>query len=217
MQLESALKRLRTDYIDVYLLHQPDKETPNEEICQSMDHLVQSGKVRYWGLSNHDASAVMHCCRAAETAGTSPPMVTEDYYTVAGYSPAPDGGSLARKLEKEMFPVVRRRSLGLIAFSPLDAGRLAPNYEVEPKSPLGMLHASLDEVAGELSVTRAQVCVSWVLDHPEVTSVLAGPESTEHADEILAGSYLELPTDLRERLDTASVEYSRRLSTGKSD
>ena len=211
VQLEAALKRLRTDYVDVYLLHQPDGRTSEEKICQSMDRLVRSGKVRVWGLSNHDASAVMECWKAAQAAGTSPPAVIEDYYTVAGSSNTPNGSSRARKLEREMFPVAHNCGLGVIAFSPMDAGRLVSGYEVEPGSPLAGMHVTLDEVAGELNATRAQVCVSWVLDHPEITSVLAGPESPDHVDEMLAGMELKLPSEIREKLDAASEEYSRRI------
>lgn len=164
-QLEGALKRLRTDYVDLYLLHQPDGSTPAEEICETMDLIVQSGKVRYWGLSNHDAATVTACRLSARAARMSPPAVIEDYYTVAGYAMTREGSSRIRKLEREMFPVVRAHGLGVIAFSPMDAGRLSPGYEVEPGSPLAAMHAVLDEVSGGLGVSRSQVCVAWVLDH----------------------------------------------------
>ncbi len=210
-QLEGSLKRLRTDFVDLYLLHQPDGKTPAEEICESMDHLVRSGKARFWGVSNHEAASVAECCALGREAGGSPPSVIEDYYTVSGYSLTPDGKSRVRKLEREMFPVVRALGLGLIAFSPMDAGRLSPRYEADPGSPLAGMHAALDEAAGKLDVSRAQICVAWVLDRPEVTSVLAGPESTDHVDEILAGAALKLHADVRGKLDAASDNYGKRL------
>ena len=87
-QLDAALGRLRTDYVDLYLLHQPDHETPAEEICASMDKLVQSGKARYWGLSNHDAEVVSEYVEIAKAARSAQPSVLEEYYNIAGgYSP----------------------------------------------------------------------------------------------------------------------------------
>ena len=93
----------------------------------------------------------------------------------------------------------------------LDAGELSPRFETDPGSPLAEMHATLDEAAGQLGVGRAQVCVAWVLDHPEVTSVLAGPESTAHVDETLAGAALKLPAELRATLDAASGRYGERM------
>ena len=121
---------------------------PAAEICESMDRLVRTGKTRFWGLSNHDAAFVTACCAHARGAGTSPPSVVEDYYTVSGYTLTPDGRSRIRKLEREMFPVVRAEGIGVIAYSPLDAGELSPRLEADPGSPLAEMHAALDE-AGE--------------------------------------------------------------------
>lgn len=176
-----------------------------------MDRLVRSGKVRFWGMSNHDAAFVAACCAFSRDAGVTPPTVIEDYFTVAGYTLTTDGRSRIRKLEREMFPVVRAEGLGVIAYSPMDAGKLSPWHQADPGSPLAEMHAALDEAAGELGVSRAQVCVAWVLVHPEVTSVLAGPESTAHVDETIAGASLKLPSDLRRKLDMASECYSRKL------
>lgn len=210
-RLEGSLKRLRADFVDLYLLHSPDEGTPAAEICESMDRLVRSGKTRFWGLSNHDAAFVAACCEYARGAGASEPSVIEDYYTVAGYTLTPDGRSRIRKLEREMFPVVRAEGIGVIVYSPLDAGELSPRFEADPGSPLAEMHAALDEAAGELGVGRAQVCVAWVLGHTEVTSVLAGPESTDHVDETLAGAALKLPAEVCAKLDAASARYSERL------
>jgi len=211
-QLDAGLKRLRTDYIDLYLLHQPDRVTSAEAICVSMDRLVQSGKIRYWGVSNHEAGEVEACLAAARRAGTNPPAVTEDYYTIAGYALTKESNtSRVRKLENELFPVLREHGLGLIAFSPMDAGRLAPTNTAEPGSPLAVLHQGLDEAADALSVTRAQICVAWVLAHSEVTSVLAGPESCEHVDEMLTAVAISLPDEMRKNLDAAGSRYSRAI------
>ena len=215
-QLEGALERLGTDYVDLYLLHQPDEKTPAGEVCESMDALVQSGKVRHWGVSNHGATAVAEYCALAQKAGTVPPVAIEDYYNVAaGYSLTPDGRSRALKLKQEMFPVVRSEGLGVIAFSPVDVGRLASACKAESRSPLADVHVALDEVADELGVTRAQVCAAWVTDHTEVTSVLSGAESPDHVDEMLAGAYLELPKEKRAKLDAASDKFVAQLEAAR--
>ena len=213
-QLDAALKRLRTDYIDLYLLHQPDHVTPAEEVCASMDGLVQSGKIRHWGVSNHEADQISACVAAARRAGTHPPVVTEDYYTIAGYALTKEGHrSRIRKLENELFPVLRDHGLGLVAFGPMDAGQLSPTYEASPNAPLATMHQVLDESAEALGVTRAQICVAWVLAHPEVTSVLAGPEHPDHVDDMLAAISLDLPTEIRTNLDAASLRYSRAIES----
>lgn len=213
-QLDAALKRLRTDYIDLYLLHQPDRTTPADAVCASMDRLVQSGRIRYWGVSNHEAHEVHDLLETARQAGTAPPVATEDYYTIAGYALTQDKKSRVRKLENELFPILRAQHLGLIAFGPMDAGQLSPSFQAEPGSSLAALHNVLDETADALGVTRARICVAWVLAHPEVTSVLAGPEHPDHIDEMIYGASLELPTEVRQHLDAASLAYSLGVEGG---
>jgi 1-deoxyxylulose-5-phosphate synthase len=209
--LEASLRRLGTDYIDLFLLHKPDGLTPPASICRSMEALVRAGKTRYWGVSNHEAEFVQRLHDAARQAGTSPPAAVEDYYNVAGHHLDEHGRSRTRRLEGEMLPVVRACGMGLIAFSPMDTGQLAPELIPEPGSPLARLQAALDLVAGELGVSRAQVCVAWVLTRAETTSVLSGAESPEHVDKVLAGTELVLAAEIRARLDQASIAYSQEL------
>ena len=205
--LEGSLQRLGTDYLDLYLLHQPDEVTKPEEIIDSMEALVQAGKTRYWGVSNHKAAAVEALLECAQGRNSSGPVGVEDYYNISGaYSGK--GESRVRALEREMFPMLRRRGLGLLAFSPMDAGSLSPESRPDEGSPLAALCQVLDDVASKLGVTRSQVSVAWMLTHPEVTCVLGGPESPEHVDELLAGTRLALSEEERSRLDRASIEHS---------
>ena len=118
-QAEGSLKRLQTDYIDLYLLHQPDKVTPAAEVVNSMDVLVQSGKIRYWGVSNHSTAQVSEYVELGKSTGKAPIAGTEDYYNIAGESLTDTGDSRVHQLEQEMFPVLRKSGLGLLAFSPL--------------------------------------------------------------------------------------------------
>ena len=85
---------------------------------------------------------------------------------------------------------------------------------MESGSPLALLIKELDDVAGEMGCARATVCVAWVLSHGEVTSVLGGAESNSHVDELVAGTQLDLPGELADRLTAASETYSRRLESG---
>ncbi len=208
-QAESSLRRLDTDYLDLYLLHQPDPDTPAAEIVGAMDALAQSGKIRYWGASNHSAAQVREFVALSTRSGRAHIAGLEEYYTIAGATLSDTGEHRVQQLEREMFPVARAAGLGLLAYSPLDAGYLAPGCIVEPDSPLARLVQVLDEVASGLRVSRAAVCVAWVLTHPEVTSVLAGAESPAHVDENLAGTRLALPADALAALNAASAVYRR--------
>ena len=106
-----------------------------------------------------------------------------------------------------MFPVLRKSGLGLLAFSPLDTGHLVPGRNIDPDTPLATLIGVLDQVAQDLRVSRATVCVAWVLTHPEVTSVLAGTETPEHVKDNFDGAEIVLPDEAIETLNIASAGY----------
>ena len=206
-QAEGSLRRLQTDYIDLYLLHQPDKVTPAEEVVDSMDALVQSGKIRYWGVSNHSTAQVSEYVELGQSTGKASIAGTEDYYNIAGESLTDVGDSRVQQLEQEMFPVLRESGLGLLAFSPLDTGHLVPGRNIDPDTPLATLINVLDQVARDLHVSRATICVAWVLTHPEVTSVLAGTERLEHVEDNFAGTEIVLPDEAIDILNAASAAY----------
>lgn len=210
-QAEASLKRLGTDYIDLYLLHQPDVSTPIDDIVNSMDKLVQSGKIRYWGASNHSAKQIDQFVTAGKKLSKTPIAGIEDYYNIAGESVDFEGRSRTGQLEREMFPIIRQIKLGLVAFSPLDAGNLSPNKQIEPTSPLAELVQALDQTAQNLNVTRAELCVAWVLTHAEVTSVLSGAESPEHVDQNLSGTQLVLPQEVIKTLNAANNTYRKQI------
>lgn len=210
-QLDGSRQRLNTDVIDLYLLHSPDGVTPLAELCVRMQGLIDSGRIRHWGVSNHSAEQVRGLLAAARAEGTTLPVGVEDYYTIAGSALTTDGCSRPRLLEREMFPLLGQENLGLLAFSPMDCGALAPGRQVPVDSPLVALLNAIDTVAGELSVSRASICVAWMLHQRAVTSVLAGAESPEHVDEMITGTSLAVPADLLEGLTQASLAYARDL------
>ena len=226
VKAEGSLERLGTDYIDLYLLHGPDLKTPSygqeipppntptrehmEELADAMDALVKSGKVRYWGVSNHLPKQVAELVEFGKRTGREPLVGLEDYYTIM----AADRRDL---MINGMFPLIRQENLGLLAFSPLGGGHLVPGREPEEGSPLLEVIAALDEVANELGVTRPQVCVAWVAAHPEVTSVLAGGEKPEHVEEDLKGTTLVLPAEAMQKLNSAADTYTTRLAVQKME
>lgn len=194
-QVEGSLRRLGTDYIDLYLYHSPDGKTPPEELVRTMDSLVRAGKIRYWGASNFSAKQIGEFLDSGPN--RAPLAGLEDYYNIIA-------GKRRDFMEGELFPLIRRGRLGLMAFSPIAEGRLAPGREVDPSKPWAPVVDALDKVARELSATRPQVCVAWVLSHKDVTSVLAGAERPEHVDDNLSGTRLTLPPDALAALNTAS-------------
>ena len=198
-RLEESLRRLRTDYVDLYLLHHRDEGTSPEAIAEVMEDLVQAGKTRYWGVSNHSATEVEAFLDLAPIAGV------EDYYNIAGSHCDETGRSRVEIYEEEMLPLLRRTGLGCLAFSPMDTGLLA-----RPNDPaLSSLVAAIDQVAADLGTSRAAVCVAWVL-HQGITCVLAGAESAAHVDANLRGTCLQLPSGRPRRPRPSATDLSRQ-------
>lgn len=204
----ASLERLGTDYLDLYLLHKQDGITAPEDISESMEYLVDEGKIRYWGVSNHNAD-ILNKYIGLYNSGDAPHFAgVEEYYNIGGESVLADGTSRIRMLEREIFPLIREAHVGMLAFSPHDMGNLIPDKTAEEGTPLTMLLGSLNKVALELGVPRSQVCVAWALSHAEVTCTLGAAESPEHVEDNIHGSRLKIPQNLLELLDTASVNYS---------
>ncbi|MFN0165906.1 MAG: aldo/keto reductase [Bryobacteraceae bacterium] len=196
-QVEGSLRRLKTDHIDLYLYHSPDNETRSEELAETMDSLVRAGKIRYWGASNFSPPQIGEFIELAKRKGKAPIAGLEDYYNIIA-------GTRRDFMENELFPLIRRGRLGLMAFSPLAEGRLAPDRPVDPGKPWAHVVAALDSVARELGATRPQVCIAWMLAHNEVTSVLAGAEEPRHVEDNLRGTQLVLSPSALKTLNAAS-------------
>lgn len=192
-ELTASLKRLGTDYIDLYLLHDHDGVTPPEEVAGIMDALVSAGTVRYWGVSNHPADHVARFVKIGAASGaTSGIAAVQNHYNI-----------IDRELETEMFRLLRESGLALLPYSPMDEGRLVrPN--VEQNAPTTALLAELDRVGRTLGATRPQVLLAWVLSHPEATCVLTGAERPEQVDENYRALDIDLTPEVISRLNLAS-------------
>ena len=216
-EVEGSLKRLATDYIDVYLMHVPDPTTPLEETVRALDDLVRSGKVRYIGCCNFAAWQLCRALWVADRLNANAFMCAQNPYSL-----------LNRRLEQEMFGLVRDRGLGVMAYSPLAVGLLSGSYQPGRPPPVGTLWATrrqerygtamqgvvadvvttLYTLAAELGKTPAQLAIAWVLSHPEITVAISGADTTEQLDDVLGGVGWSLPAEVRQQLDEVSSALS---------
>jgi aryl-alcohol dehydrogenase-like predicted oxidoreductase len=209
--IESSLKRLRTDYVDLYQVHSWDSSTPLEETLRTFDDLVRQGKVRYIGFSNYLSWQAAHALETQERLGLEKYVTAQMYYSLVG-----------RGLEHEFQSFAEYYGIGILVWSPLAGGFLSGKYERGKTPPRGTRFAeagafvpldpaqswavidSLVKVAERHGATPARVALAWLLGRPAVTSVIVAARTIEHLDDNIAASDLVLdPEDVR-LLDTVS-------------
>jgi aryl-alcohol dehydrogenase-like predicted oxidoreductase len=209
---EASLRRLRTDHIDLYQVHEWDGQTPLEETLAALDHLVQSGKVRYVGCSNFAGWQVMKALGIADRLRL-PRFVSQQVYL----------SLQERSAEYEIVPSALDQGLGLLIWSPLAGGLLSGKYRRDQPPPEGSRHASewdeppvydedrlydtvdvLVEVADAHDVSPARVALAWLLARPGITSVIIGARTDEQLADNLAAAELELSADETQRLEAVS-------------
>ncbi|GEO81882.1 aldo/keto reductase [Pararhodospirillum oryzae] len=208
---EASLRRLGTDWIDVYLAHRVDPHTPLEETLDALETLIRQGKVRYAGFSNWPAWLAAKAVGLQRHAGARPFCAAEMYYSLVG-----------RDVEHEVVPFARDAGIGLMVWSPLAGGFLSGRYT--PQDPTGdggrlagfdILPVDRDkgfailEVLGAVArahdVSVAAVAIAWLLTRPGVASVLLGASRIEHLDQTLAAASLDLSAETLQALDAASA------------
>jgi aryl-alcohol dehydrogenase-like predicted oxidoreductase len=209
---EASLKRLRTDYIDLYQLHEWDGQTPLEETLEALDRLERSGKIRYVGVSNFSGWHLMKALAVAERQGYARPVAQQIHYTLQ-----------AREAEYELLPISVDQGLGVLVWSPLAGGLLSGKYRRGKPQPAGTRQAAqwneppvrdsealydivevLLAVAQEHGATASQVALAWLLTRPGIASVIIGARTDEQLQDNLRAAELELvPGDL-ERLERVS-------------
>ncbi len=213
--VEGSLKRLGTDYIDLYILHTWDRLTPPEEVMRTLDDLVRAGKIRHVGLSNVPAWYASRAQAVAEHRGYEPVSALQLEYSLA-----------ERNIEHEFVPFGTRHGAGIMVWSPLASGLLSGKYRSGADGKAnGRLEtmrgstkpgfqkfndrnweivAELEKVADQIGRSMAQVAVNWAATSPGIASVIIGATKLDQLKNNLGALDFDIPADLRARLDTVS-------------
>ncbi|MHB8452027.1 MAG: aldo/keto reductase [Mycobacteriales bacterium] len=219
--VEASLRRLGTDYIDLYQLHGPDATTPIEETLEALDSLVRSGKVRYVGCSNFLAYQVALALGRSDARGL-----------VRFASVQPRYNLLFRAGERELLPLCLEEGVGVIPYNPIAGGMLAGKHDRTRPPPEGTRFTlgsaagiyqgrywhddvfdtvdALTALARETGVELATFATAWVLSHPAVTAPIIGASRPEQLDATLAGAECWLEPEVKARADELTARY--RLS-----
>ncbi|MFG3617018.1 aldo/keto reductase [Nocardia sp. NPDC047654] len=211
--VEASLRRLGTDYIDLFQLHAFDAGTPVEEVVAALDDLVRAGKIRYVGASNFAGWQLMKSLAAADRDGLTRYVAHQVYYSLVG-----------RDYEWELMPLGRDQGVGAVVWSPLGWGRLTGKIRRGQPLPEGSrLHRTaeagppvdeeklydvvdvLDELAAETGKTVPQIALNWLLRRPTVATVIVGARNEEQLRQNLGAIGWELDADQIARLDKASA------------
>ncbi|MGH3378088.1 MAG: aldo/keto reductase [Actinoallomurus sp.] len=210
---EASLRRLGTDHIDLYQVHEWDGVTPLEETLEALNSLVDSGKVRYIGASNYSGWQLLKALGTSDRLGVQRFVSQQIYYSLQ-----------AREAEYELIPAAIDQGLGVLVWSPLAGGLLSGKYRRDRTAPEGSrlltdwdeppvrdedkLYDVIDvlvEIAGARGVSAARVALAYTLGRPGVTSLVVGARTSEQLADNLAAADLVLDDDERSRLDEVSA------------
>jgi aryl-alcohol dehydrogenase-like predicted oxidoreductase len=204
--LETSLRRLRTDHLDLYWVHMRDRHTPVEETMRALDDAVRAGKVLYVGISDSPAWVVARANTLAEWRGWSPFVGLQVPYSL-----------VQRDIERELLPMAEHLGLGVAAWSPLGGGVLSGKYtkwdgpgtgtRLSPESisdhDLEIARA-VQDVADELGATPSQVAIAWTMGRSPVLHPIVGARTLDQLTDNLGATEVSLPPELAKRLDTAT-------------
>jgi aryl-alcohol dehydrogenase-like predicted oxidoreductase len=205
--VEASLKRLKTDWIDLYQLHQPDPLTPIEETLRTLDDLVHQGKVRYIGCSNLPAWQVVEAQWTARELGLNAFVSAQDEYSL-----------VVREIDRELIPALQAYDMGLLPFFPLASGLLTGKYKRNAALPAGTRLANAQRLADrflteanwqiaerlqDFAATRGhsllELAFSWLACRPQVASVIAGATKPEQLEQnVKAASWALTPPEMTE-------------------
>ncbi len=209
--IEASLKRLKTDYIDLYQIHAADSVTPLEETLRALDTLISQGKVRYIGCSNWYGWQLMKALGISEAKNLAKLDSLQAYYSIAG-----------RDLEREIVPLLKDQGTGLLVWSPLAGGLLSGKFSRENQKPEDSRRSAFDfpivdkertwrildvlrPVAQAHNTSVAAIALAWVLAKPFVTSVIIGAKSSDQLKQNLAAAEIQLTEEEIKQLDEASA------------
>jgi len=207
-EIDKSLQRLGVDYVDLYIIHRFDPETPLEETLEALNDIVRAGKARYLGASSMHAWQFMKALGIQRARGWAPFISMQNYYSL-----------LYREEEREMNPLCISEGIGLTPWSPLDRGRLTRPWSDEPQTEraktdnyaktLFAKSANMDkpvvdrliEVAKERNLPPAQIALAWNLRKPGVTSPIIGATKPHHLDDAIAAVSVKLSDEEVSRLE----------------
>jgi aryl-alcohol dehydrogenase-like predicted oxidoreductase len=209
---EASLKRLGTDFVDLYQFHGPDPYTPIEESLRAADDLIRAGKVRYLGCSNFYGWQIARANGMAAVRGYEPLVSAQHLYNL-----------VRRDIEREVLPACEAEGLGMICWSPLAAGMLSGKYRGQERPQEGTRHGHqanivlgrywfddaakmVDTVvatAEEMGKTPSQIALSWLFGDPRITAAIVGARRVEQISENLDAGEFDLPYEVRQELTNA--------------
>jgi aryl-alcohol dehydrogenase (NADP+) len=205
--VEDSLRRLDTDYIDLYQMHRPDHRTSIEETLAALSDLVRAGKVRLIGASTFPAELIVEAQWAAGQGGYRRFLTEQPRYSIFNRTP-----------ESGVFPTVQRHGMGALTYGPLGSGWLSGRadpaagvragleahvFDLNSPGNQAKLQAvsQLSELAGTAGVPLAHLALAFVRSHPAVTAVLIGPRTMQQLDDLLEGADVTLADDVLDRID----------------
>src|SRR5712664_2910523 len=209
--VEASLRRLQTDYIDLYQIHANDSITPVEETLRALDTLVTRGKVRYIGVSNWQAWKIARALAISEFKNLARLDTLQAYYSIAG-----------RDLERELVPLLEEEKTGLLVWSPLAGGLLSGKFSRDNQKAEGSRRSEFDfpivdkertwkildamaPIAKAHNCSPARISLAWLLAKPVVTSVILGAKRLDQLQDNLAAMDLKLSEDEIKKLDEVSA------------
>ncbi|MBN1262678.1 MAG: aldo/keto reductase family protein [Anaerolineae bacterium] len=204
--VHNSLRRLGTDYLDLFFCHRYDPETPIEEVVRAIDDLIHQGKVLYWGTSMWSAAQIEEAVGAAQALRAYTPRTEQARYNM-----------LDRAIEAEVLPVAAKHGIGVIAYSPLAFGVLSGKYNDgipgdSRAARVTWLDMDLTEetlnkvralapIAADLGLTSAQLALAWVLRRPEISAVITGASKVSHIVSNVKATGVVLPPDVLETIE----------------
>jgi 1-deoxyxylulose-5-phosphate synthase len=216
--IDGSLRRLRTDYVDLYQLHHPDPETPIDESLRALDDVVRAGKARYVGCSNFHAYQVARALGRSEALGVARFDSVQPRYNL-----------LFRQIERELLPLCRDEGIGVIPYNPLAGGFLSGKHRRESGPTPGTRFtlgtagrryqdrywherefASVEgrrPLAAEVGLSLTRLALGWVLAEPAVTAPIVGASRPDQLDDAIAATEKPLDAALKARLDEITLEY----------
>jgi aryl-alcohol dehydrogenase-like predicted oxidoreductase len=224
--VDASLRRLKTDYVDLYQLHMDDPATPLDEMVEAMDTIVRSGKARYIGVSNFLAYRLARALGRQDTLKLTRFVSAQPRYNL-----------LFREVERELFPLAHEDGIAVIPYNPLAGGLLSGRYRRSDTPVKGRFSAELggfgrlyharywhdrefetvgkiQEIAEQQGTPMATLSVAWILANPVITSVILGASRIEQLTETLAAADYKLDNAVKAKLEEASIEH-RRGDAGK--